>query len=286
VFMSRFPPVAGTTYAVVLREDEGGFTLLGELRAEIARQPPVAKVSELYPTAGTVPLNHLRFYLHFSHAMSEGQAARSIRLREAGNGEELSDAILPMPPELWDHEHRRLTVLLDPGRIKRGLAPHNEAGYPLGEGRPFVFEVDPDFRDAEGRPMQAAFTRVFRVGPAIRERIDPSSWQISAPPAGSSDPLRVELGRILDRALGERCGWVQDTSGRMLDARVQLVAGETVLEATPTRPWQSGSYFLGIDPVLEDCAGNSVGRSFDRELANESTEPHPGAVSLLEFRCD
>jgi hypothetical protein len=285
VFVPRYPPVAGTNYAVVLREEGGGFTLLGELRAEAARQPRVATVTELYPTSETVPLNHLRFYVHFSQSMSEGQAARSIRLRDAGSGEELRDAILPMPPELWDHEHRRLTVMLDPGRIKRGLAPHNEVGYPLVEGRSFVFEVDTGFRDAEGGPMQAAFTRRFAVGPAIRERIDPSSWRISPPSAGSSEALRVEPGRVLDRALGERCVWVEDAGRRRLDCRARLVAGETVLELEPTTPWQPGSYFLEVDPMLEDCAGNSVARPFDRDLEDGATEPHPGAVSLLEFRC-
>lgn len=286
VFVPRHPLVPGTTYRLMLREEGGGFTVIGELHGKVASQPPVTTVTELHPTSGAVPLNHLRFYLHFSNSMSEGQAARSVRLRDAGSGEELRDAILPMPPELWDHEHRRLTVLLDPGRIKRGLAPHNEAGYPLVEGRSFIFEVDADFRDAEGRPMQTAFTRKFAVGPAIRERIDPSGWQISPPPAGSSKPVRVKPGRVLDRALGERCVWVQDADRRRLDCRAQLVAGETVLELMPAGPWQRGSFYLAVDPVLEDCAGNSVARPFDRDLADDVTVPHPGGVSLLEFRCE
>jgi hypothetical protein len=190
-----------------------------------------------------------------------------------------------MPPELWDHEHRRLTILLDPGRIKRGLAPHEEAGYPLVEGRSFIVEVDTDFPDAEGRPMQSPFTRTFAVGPAVRERIDPSSWHISPPPAGSTEPLRVELGRVLDRALGERCVWVQDATGRTLDGRIRLMAGETVLEAVPTTPWQPGTYFLGVDRALEDCCGNSVARPFDRDLADEAEIDELEAFALVEFRC-
>jgi hypothetical protein len=285
VFVPRYPLIAGTSYAVVIREEGGGLTLLGELRAEVATQSPVASVTELYPTARTVPLNHLRFYLHFSHAMSEGHAARSIRLRDVDTGEKLRDALLSMPPELWDHEHRRLTILLDPGRIKRGLAPHEEAGYPLVEGRSFTFEVDIYFRDAEGRPMQTTFARTFAVGPAVRERIDPLRWHISPPTIGSSEPLRVELGRVLDGAWGERCVWVQDATGRAVDGRVRLMAGETVLEVVPTTAWQPGSYFLAVDRALEDSAGNSVTRPFDRDLGDESEILYPAAFVLVEFRC-
>ena len=70
-----------------------------------------------------------------------------------------------MHPELWDPSRRRLTVLFDPARIKRGLAPHHEVGYPLGAGVAVDVVVDEGLRDAEGRPLVEPHTRRYEVGP-------------------------------------------------------------------------------------------------------------------------
>jgi hypothetical protein len=63
------------------------------------------------------------------------------------------------------------------------------------------------------------------------------------------------------------------------------MAGETVLEVVPTTAWQPGSYFLAVDRALEDSAGNSVTRPFDRDLGDESEILYPAAFVLVEFRC-
>ena len=54
-----------------------------------------------------------------------------MRLREAqhvrlasDSGDTIAGALLSSEHELWDASRRRLTILLDPARIKRGLAGH------------------------------------------------------------------------------------------------------------------------------------------------------------------
>src|ERR1700751_4509734 len=42
---------------------------------------------------------------------------------------------------------------------------------------------------------------------------------------------------------------------------------------TPREPWVPESHPLFVDPVLEDLAGNSVSRVFDRDLATSADEP-------------
>ena len=97
----------------------------------------------IYPTAAELPVNLLRVYVHFSAPMSEGWAARAIRVSREDTGETLDDVFLPPEPELWDPERKRLTMLLDPGRIKRGLVPNLEFGYPLVEGTAVRIAIDP-----------------------------------------------------------------------------------------------------------------------------------------------
>ena len=83
--------------------------------------------------------------------MSQGYAAEQVRLAR-DDGSVLAGALLPTEHELWDASRRRLTVLLDPARIKRGLPAHREAGYPLRPGQSFRlssatgFSTHRDFR--------------------------------------------------------------------------------------------------------------------------------------------
>ena len=286
IFIPAFPPIGGARYCVVATTPGSpSFTVLGELLAPTAAPSPIAEVAALYPRAAALPLNHLRFYVHFSQPMREGGAERAISLRDAETGAELNDAVLPMPPELWDREHRRLTVLLDPGRIKRGLAPHEEAGYPLAEGSAFIFAVSEGFRDAHGRGLAGPFERRFEVGPALRTVLDPERWQIAPPAAGTVAPLRVEFDRPIDHALGERCFRVEDEVGAETLGGARLLAGETVMQFTPGAPWLPGCYALIVDRTLEDVAGNSLVRPFDRDLGDGEVPPWNGETPKLEFWC-
>jgi hypothetical protein len=48
----------------------------------------------------------------------------------------------------------------------------------------------------------------------------------------------------------------------------------------PTRSWQPGVHRLVVDPVLEDVAGNSVLRDFDRDLTRAEHEPGPTELAF------
>ena len=53
-------------------------------------------------------------------------------------------------------------------------------------------------------------------------------------------------------------------------------AGETAWSFTPDAGWAAGAYELTVDGILEDLAGNSVLRVFDRELDRPDHTPAPG----------
>jgi hypothetical protein len=275
-FVPRFAFVPGETYALVRN---------GEVLGRIARDAgedgtPPAEVLAIHPSAGEVPLNLLRLYVTFSAPMSEGLAADSIRLRHAGSGEEMPGSFAPIDPELWDGARRRLTVLLDPARIKRGLAPHREAGYPLREGEDVVVEVGSSFRDARGRPLHRPATRRYRVGPALRSRVDPHAWRLHAPRAGTRDALTVDFGRPLDHALLQRCLRVEGMSGETAAGD-----GERRWDFVPAQPWDGAAQRLRVDAALEDVAGNAVTHVFDRDLDDPAHDPVPTRAVTLDFRC-
>jgi hypothetical protein len=280
-FAPRFPFLAGTSYTVVVEDGAatGGRALLRIERPAVARASST-EVGCVYPRVDVLPRNALRFYIHFSASMSEGLAARCIRLEQADTGEPLSGAFSPMDFELWDPARRRLTVLLDPARIKQGLAPHREAGYPLEEGTPVALVVERDFCDAAGLPLVAEHRQRYDVGPDIRSRVEPLGWAFEVPKAGELEPLVARFDRPLDRALLDDCLTVVDPGG-IVSGTAEIPAGELSWSFVPDAPWVAGPNRLFVDPVLEDIAGNSVARIFDRDLQRPDHEPQAvNAVSI------
>ncbi len=277
-FVPRFGFVPGTTYAATVDGTE--------ITSLVLPRPVVAATAEvvaIHPTASVVPRNLLRCYVTFSAPMSEGDAAAHVRLVDDA-GVPLPDALLPVEYELWDADRRRLTVLLDPARIKRGLAGHVAEGYPLRAGTPIRLVVDTGFRDAHGGPLRGPAQRRYDVGEDLRGHVRPRAWALTAPAAGSVDPVSVEFDRPLDHGLLRRCLRVIGPDGARVGGVAQPLAGERSWRLTPALPWQRERYVLEVDPVLEDVAGNSVRRVFDRDLADAADEPGGSAPVRLAFQ--
>jgi hypothetical protein len=216
--------------------------------------------------------------------MSEGFVAEHVHVVDALTREPLLGALLPMEPELWDTERTRVTVLFDPARIKRGLAPHREAGYPLREGATIEVVVDNGFADAHGRSLADTLHRRYRVGGDVRRRVEPNEWTLQPPAAATRDPLVVRFDRPLDHALLRRCLGVVDGDGTRVPGRMVVPDGERSWEFVPSVAWHAGRHGLAIDTALEDLAGNSVARVFDRDLADPTHDPIPDKTVTLEFR--
>ncbi len=292
-FVPRFPFRPGTTYRMLLAPelvescrggavDADGFVELSIDRPARSLAEP-ARVIAVHPTARTLPRNHLRFYVSFSAPMSEGEAAEHVHLRRADTGEELDDVFLAFDPELWDGSRTRLTVLLDPARIKRGLAPQREIGYPLVEGVDVELVVDGGFRDARDAPLAAPFVQHHRVGADLRSQVEPSSWSLDVPLAGSRASLVVHFDRPLDAALLARCLLVVDGRGAPLRGAAAIGAEERSWSFRPASAWPADAHELVVEAVLEDVAGNSVARVFDRDLGDPAHTPRALQSVRLPF---
>jgi hypothetical protein len=277
-FVPRYPFIDGTAYTVLVE---------GVPAAVLVRPQPVAptttEVLDILPTATEVPRNLLRLYVWFSAPMSEGYAARHVRLVDDA-GDAMLGALLPTEHELWDAARRRLTVLLDPARIKRGLSTHRQIDYPLRYGASFRLVVDDGFRDARGLPLRAGAERQYRVGGEERRRIEPDLWVLTIPSIHTFEPLDVAFERPLDHGLLARCLRVVASDGRRVDGTPQVGREERSWRLAPRKAWAPEGHRLAVDPVLEDLAGNSVIRVFDRDLTRPEDEPRQGGATMLTFR--
>lgn len=269
-FSPAFPFDAGRRYEVLFDparlpasiEWSGASSLQ---RAVLATAPradrPTTTVAGIYPTASVVPENQLRLYVHFSAPMGRQGGLEFIHLLDA-NRQPVVDPFLPLEAEFWNEDRTRYTVFFDPGRVKRGILPNEQMGRALAAGRTYTLVVDKDWRDATGLPLAAPFERTFRVGPPDERPLETRGWKVVAPPAASREALVVTFPGSLDqglllRALGVRHG------DAIVHGEARTDANETRWSFTPREPWAEGRHHLLVLTILEDLAGNRIGRAFE-----------------------
>ncbi|MBI5771115.1 MAG: hypothetical protein HZA93_25290 [Verrucomicrobia bacterium] len=282
-FEPQFPLHPGVTYRAVfspgwtMDQTSASTPLTALFEVPAAARTATTRVSAIYPSGDVLPENLLKFYLHFSAPMRGGDIYRHIHLRDA-QGREVAQPFLQIGEELWSPDMTRLTLLLDPGRIKRGLRLLEELGPALEAGGSYTLTIDRAWPDAAGIPLAADGTKTFRAAPADRTPLDPTRWAIRAPAGGSRDALAVAPGEALDRALALRLIRVFAAGGPEIEGDVELSANETMWKFVPDAAWRAGDYRLVVATTIEDLAGNNVGKPFDvdvfekidRRIPNES----------------
>jgi hypothetical protein len=279
VFRPRFPLAAGVSYRAVF---PGGTYVVDAA----AKAPSTTRVEHIYPSASVLPANELKLYIYFSAPMSRGEAWKHIHLLYDGgadSGKSVPLAFLELDQELWDPANQRLTVLFDPGRIKRGLVPTNEIGSPIVEGRHYKLVIDRDWHDARGVPLADAFEKTFTGAPADRSLPDPRHWALTAPKAGPTEPLVGEFPKPMDYALLQRMIEIPGIPGS-----IKIDRDETRWNFTPDAAWKPGAYHLVADNLLEDISGNHLDRAFDVDLQKnisqtQATQGQSGKTSSIAF---
>jgi hypothetical protein len=266
VFAPRFPLRQGITYRVELFSgaDRQKPALSKDFSIAAPRPWPPTRLVAVYPSRSVLPENQLKFYLHFSSAMSRGEADRRVSLLDQ-NGKLVEFPFLELGEELWDPSGTRFTLFFDPGRIKRGLRPRELFGPALVEGRSFTLVVDKRWEDARGQPMRMTYRKRFKVvAPDDRQPL-PSEWQIVTPAAATRQPLVVSFGESLDHAMLQRVLTIV-RGGQTIAGHIVTSKQESQWSFQPDAEWVAGEYSLVVDAALEDLAGNSIGRPFEVDV--------------------
>ncbi len=222
-------------------------------------------VTQIYPTSNVLPENLLKFYIHFSAPMNRGHIYEHIHLRNSA-GKDVASPFLEIDEELWNPEMTRLTLFIDPGRIKRGVTPLEEIGPALEQGKQFTLTISRAWTDSNGAPLKEGFSRHFEAGPPDRSPIDLSAWKIQPPAAGARTPLVITFPRPLDHALAQRVIHVSNSDGRQVAGECAPEDHERLWRFTPASSWHRGSHTVLVQSTLEDLAGNNIGKPFEVDL--------------------
>lgn len=269
-FEPQFPLEPGLAYRAVFRPDQlpGGnrsAPITSVFQSPRRSATPSTMVSHVYPSADVLPENLLKFYVHFTGPMSRGDIYDHIRLRDE-SGKDVELPFLEIDEELWDATMTRLTLIIDPGRIKRGVRPLEEIGPALEAGKSYALVIGREWRDGAGNPLKENFQKAFKVAPPDREPPDPARWKIEAPQAGSRDHLAVVFPEPMDHALAQRLIRVAVEPGEIVGGKVSLEDQERRWKFTPDTVWRRGRYQIIIQTTLEDLAGNNIGKPFEVDL--------------------
>ncbi len=295
-FTPAFPFDPGRPYAVRVDPAAAGdpeAPIIATLALPASGATATTTVAEVYPSGETVPENLLRMYIHFSAPMGLSSGIAHVELLDAA-GEVVEGAFLPLDYEFWDAERQRFTAFLDPGRVKRGILPNRQSGRAMTRGGRYTLVVKPAWRDSSGQPLATAFRKTFTAGPAEMQPLDTAHWKVDAPrrtgpsgPAGDDtagrQPLVVTFPKPLDRGLLLRALGVR-LDGQAVDGDARVEAAETRWVFTPRRPWSTGRYELVALSILEDPAGNQIGRAFEVdnfEAVDKSPDPKTIAVPFV-----
>lgn len=244
--------------------------------------PKIPRVTKIYPSDDKIPENTLRFYIHFSTPMEPHVAFEHIKLIDAkGNIDDA--AFMKFKQELWSEDRKRLTILLDPGRIKRGVATNMELGPALIEGKHYILTIDKNWRSALGKSLNQSFTKSIEIVQPIRKRINPEQWQLSAPRIHTMDALTIKFDRVMDHALTKRMISLRSERGRIKDGISQLLNNERTWSFIPAQPWTGENIYLDIQTELEDISGNNLRDSLDHKLG-EKTLPKKILTKTIKLR--
>ena len=274
-FTPRFPFVAGSRYVARFDREQLDTKLVGIkplVLTFLKHKEPLGKQTEVvavYPTSDVLPENLLKFYIVFSAPMSRGEVYNRVHLIN-DSGQPVDRPFLELGEELWNTDMTRITLLLDPGRIKRGLHPREEEGPILEEGKKYTLVVDRAWPDAQGQALSREKRKAFRAKPPDETQPNINHWTFQTPQSQTRAPLVVHFSESLDHAmLGH--AFVVKVDQTLIEGSSTILDQEKIWSFVPTHPWNRGSLNLSVDPELEDLAGNSLDRAFEVDLIHPQT---------------
>jgi hypothetical protein len=235
------------------------------MRIQTSPEVPI----RISPQAKVLPANTLRFYIHFPKS-GEAHFDRDNLWLLDEEEQVVRDPFLVLSQELWSVDGRRLTVLMEPGRIKRGLGadPSHEPALVVGRTYSLVIAA-----------LGQTARHTFRVSDPVLEAVDETHWRLVSPTVGSLDPAVVHFDRVMDAALCADEIGVLTPSGEVVQTGVSLAPDGTAARLIPSSPWRAGEHLLVVSDRLEDVSGNRLGEALDHDLS-AGGRPRTGMINF------
>lgn len=274
LFFPDFPFQTGVDYVV----SGGDWDTIVSLPTS---KKEVAFVQGIHPTTARIPENLLRFYIYFSAPMREGNFLSHIHLYNE-KGEDMKGVFFDNQYELWNADYTRLTVLVDPGRVKTGLKANREFGRAFKNGEHYRLVIDKNWKTIEGQSLQNDFVKTFYGVEADVKAPVLKNWVITIPEEHTLDPLIVDFGEPVDHRSVVQFLQILNYEGEVVQGSLDLSENESILKFSPNQKWNSGKHQVLINTRFEDIVGNNLNGLFDHPVGSLISEQE-GMIQTIKF---
>lgn len=238
------------------------------------------RVTAIYPSGDVLPANTLRFYIHFSTPMQPHMSGDFIKLTDK-NGRADAAAFMNFKQELWSEDRKRLTLLMDPGRIKQGVAQNLTLGPVLQSEQTYSIVVQAGWQSARDGQTAPRFEKFFETSEALRTLPDTDLWTIKPPRAHTKGPVLIQFDRMYDHQSAKNNVTVQSSDNKIVAGQVSLQDDETVWRFDPEQSWPEQTIKIVVNSRLEDVTGNNLIELLDHSVGVKPKTDK--ATIVLEF---
>lgn len=231
-----------------------------------AQKNSLPEVTHIYPTVDSLPLNLTRFYIRFSRPMQEMGILNHIKLTNK-EGENITGVFYENQYELWDINRTKVTLIIDPGRVKTGLSANRLMGRAFVEGEEYTLTVDSLLLDFNDQQLARSFSKTFV---AVKEDRTPPRvelWHYNVPKSKSKQKLVIDFNDKIDHISAQTL--IRITyKGKTVEGEILLKNQEQQSVFEPKKQWKKGTYKIEVSPSLEDIATNSMNQVFDHKVGD------------------
>lgn len=220
-------------------------------------------------------------YFEFDSRMQQTQSMLDfVKVTNLSENKEVN-IFLPLENELWNLDKTRLTLWLDPGRIKKDLTPNKEQGIPIEKGQEYQIEIVETLEDEQGNSLDRNYTKPFYVEGRDESKPTINDWQLTIPEVDTKSGLGIDFQESLDCILISETIQIFKGKEEVKGSFFVSKKGNSVV-FIPENTWEKGNYQIKIQSRLEDLAGNNLNRLFDEDLENRG-EADDSDFKVLKF---
>ncbi len=278
-FTPIVPFSSGQAYNILSGEEVIAYFTIGPITPGYK----IPEVLTMYPSSDTIPENLLKIYINFSEPMQEvGNALDYVTVTKNKDNTPL-DVFLELESELWNANHTRLTLWLDPGRIKTNLIPNKEKGPPLLNGNAYTITIGENWRDADGLSLGRNFSKTYYV--SQKDTIKPVviDWEIIPPKSNEKSTLTINFKEPLDNVLAKEMIDIINEDEHIIQGEYRLLKAGNLLTFIPKTAWKPGVYSIKVNAELEDLAGNNLNHLFDVDMQSDAIQKKSEIENSVKF---
>jgi hypothetical protein len=221
------------------------------------------KILAIYPTTDSIPVNILRFYIQFSAPMQEMNILKHIQLRNE-EGKNMTGVFFENQYELWDENRTKITLIIDPGRVKLGLLANNKMGRAFDEGKKYSLTIDSLLLDFNDQKLSKSFSKTFVAVKADTIAPDTKKWELELPKTNTYEPIVISFKDKIDHISAQTL--IKIVKGNSeIEGKITLQNDDQKWLFTPKNKWKIGYYQVIVNPRLEDISANSINQIFDHK---------------------